>query len=88
MIDTILNYDYIHIMLSKHIITIRVRLICKIVSTGQNSTGQNRTEQGRTGQDKIASIREREIIFFIFENKMGIFVFFILVPWTKSCTVV
>jgi hypothetical protein len=46
------------------------------------------TEQGRTGQDKIASIREREIIFFIYENKMGIFVFFILVPWTKSCTVV
>jgi hypothetical protein len=48
MIDTILNYDYIHIMLSKHIITIRVRLICKIVSTGQNSTGQNKVEQDRT----------------------------------------
>jgi hypothetical protein len=63
-------------------------LICKTESTGQNSTRQNRTEQGRTGQDKIVSVREREMIFFIFENKMGIFVFFIVVPWTKSCPVV
>jgi hypothetical protein len=46
------------------------------------------TTQGRTGQNKIASVIEREIIFFIFENEMSIFVFFIVVPWTKSCTVV
>jgi hypothetical protein len=32
------------------------------------------TEQGRTGQNKIASVREREIILFILKNKMGIFV--------------
>jgi hypothetical protein len=64
-------------------------LICKTVNTGQNGTGQNRTEQGRTGQDKIPSMREREIIFFIFKNKMGIFVFFrVVLPWTKSCPVV
>jgi hypothetical protein len=53
----------------------------------QNSkylTEQYMTEQGRTGHNKIASVREREMIFFIFENKMGIFVFFIVVPWTKS----
>jgi hypothetical protein len=69
-------------------ITLRVRLICKTVSTEQNSTGQNKTEQGKIGQEEIAPVREIEIIFFIFENKMGIFVFFIVVPWTKSCPVV
>jgi hypothetical protein len=51
-----------------------------------------RTEQGRTRQDKIApvrdTVRDREIIFFIFESKIGIFVFFIVVLWTKSCPVV
>jgi hypothetical protein len=66
----------------------RVSLICKTVSTGHNSTGQNRTEQSRTGQNKIASMRERDIIFFIFKNKIVIFVFFIVVPWTKNCFVV
>jgi hypothetical protein len=46
------------------------------------------TEQGKTRQNKIALVKEREIIFFIFENKMSIFVFFIVVLWTKSCHVV
>jgi hypothetical protein len=57
----------------------------------QNSkylTEQYMTEQGRTGHNKIISVREREIIFFIFKNKMDIFVFFIIVLWTKSCYVV
>jgi hypothetical protein len=49
---------------------------------------QYMTEQGRTGQNKIVSVTEKELIFFIFENKMGIFVFFIVVLWTKSCSVV
>jgi hypothetical protein len=56
-------------------------LICKTVSTGQNTT-----EQGRI--DKIALVREKYIIFFIFKNKIGIFVFFIVIPWTKSYPVV
>jgi hypothetical protein len=30
-------------------------------------------------------VREREMIFFIFEHKMTIFVYFIVVPRTKSC---
>ena len=63
-------------------------MICKTVGTGQDRTVQYRTEQDSTGQDKTALERDREIIFFIFENKIGIFVFFIVVLWTKSCTVV
>jgi hypothetical protein len=52
----------------------------------QNSkywTEQYKTEQGKIRQDKIALVRERDIIFLIFENKMGIFVFFIVVHGQK-----
>jgi hypothetical protein len=42
------------------------------------------TEQGKIRQNKITLVKEREIIFFIFEKKIGIFVFFIVVPCTKS----
>jgi hypothetical protein len=38
-------------------------------------TKQYMTEQGRISQNKIVSVRERVIKNFIFENKMGIFVF-------------
>jgi hypothetical protein len=42
-----------------------VRLICKTVSTRQNNTIHDRTEQGGTRQNKIASVRERDNIFYI-----------------------
>ncbi|KAK2377945.1 hypothetical protein QL285_078563 [Trifolium repens] len=46
------------------------------------------TEQYMTEHDRTRSNMNREIIVFIFENKIGIFVFYTVVPWTKSYHVV
>jgi hypothetical protein len=46
------------------------------------------TEQDSTGHDKTVLERDGYIIFFILKNKMDIFVFFTVVLWTKSCSVV
>jgi hypothetical protein len=46
------------------------------------------TEQDSIELDKTILERDREIIFFIFENKMDIFVLIIIVLWTKSCHLV
>jgi hypothetical protein len=47
------------------------------------------TEHDRTKHDKIAPVAKKEIIFFIFKNKISIFIyFFIVVSWTKYCHVV
>jgi hypothetical protein len=53
-----------------------IHLIRKTRSTEHNSTRQNNIEQNITGQDKIVPKRDMTIIFFIFENKINIFVFF------------
>jgi hypothetical protein len=59
-----------------------VYLIHKTASIGQNSIWQSKIVQDMT------KLYGREIIFFILKNNMDIFVFFILVLWTKSCLVV
>jgi len=52
---------------------LRVHLICKEVSIGQNSTREN-----STGQDKTILERDKEIILFMLENKKGILIFLIV----------
>jgi hypothetical protein len=46
------------------------------------------TEQDSTKHDKTVPGRYKAIIFFIFENKIEFFIFFIVELRTKDCRVV
>jgi len=78
MCHCLLNFT-IYLLYSNLIIInqnkILVCLVCKTVSTGQNSTRQNITTHGRTTQDKFFMAMSNFLFYTIFGGQNAILVF-------------